>query len=1221
MAADMQRTTKMQVPRHRRSTIRCKFASINVKSAMDHTGTAEGLNVRGRAAQLRTEFTKAGLAIIMMQETRTSGPATRHNDDYFIFASGRSEGTGKPYGCEIWIAREMKDEQGKCCSMHQHSIRPVLQEPRALMVSVTSAAITADVVSLHAPCRNQDYAAVEKYWLEISEKITTRRRPGTPLIIGVDANHEPAPNDVGVGCLATGNVVDHPFDTFIQTFDLYVPHTWRKHNKRESLQPTFYPHSGMPTAIDYLLTPMEWNEHYMEADTGEEIDVSMSCIDHLACTLSVDLPPKPVTIHKTNRDIGYDTEALKDPKNADKMERIWRNAPAVPWRVEPTTHWFRLSTYMREALTRQFPKKKGRPKPPWMSRATLALLEAKKRSYADLLHAKKNNTPGIPEAHWRHKENVKKLRKQVMVDRRDTLEQLQKEVGSAFEAANLKKAYQIIRSMRPYAPRPTNYMKDKDGRVCKDAAEAGEAWTDHWAQKYGGRAATFLELIEEHAAGWERCDYDNDGLLATPTPDELAATAVAAASKSHGPDLIHINAIKGAPAAAAARIHPVAMKCCAYGWRPFLWCGDNRAALPKASRPSGNPNDMRGIALQSAAPKLLHKHARAALASQTDRNMPETVCGAVKGKNTEFAIHLQTAFCSRAKITDRSAAILFLDLSAAFDTVPRAALATLPQGQAARVIQAAHEFTWLCPPTSDRPVRTVNGVNQGDPASDLAFVLVLQRAINELYDYLLGEDLVVYILGSNPEGPLDLTGDRSNSEAILNGTSFIDDMAIFIETTIAGQLLGAIDMVASNAASILRRHGFRPNFANGKTEATYVIRGQNARRVKADFFEMGYVLKTQAGDELRLVNSYKHLGTQHAFTAAASKVAKQAIDVFHSISTTIAKPMMANKHLDIKHKRLLVEVTLAKALYAVAVWPDLTACQHQRIENAYNGLIRHAADQHWKGRRKPCRNAELEKLGFHSLTTQMRTRRLLYLGRLTNKGPRVLWKMLLTNYAEDRKGTTWLARCIQDLSWIKKISRKLEELPEPTASLEQWHALIAGYPAAWRQIVKLAHCEVRGTAEDWQAAADKEEDDNMFACAACGIFYKGRQGLNLHLHKAHGRRAPARRYANSEHTCKVCNRTFPHRSRLIQHLSEGYSRRDAGSCLGQLAIHAAPTVAEEEAQRLDEEERQRKTNNRKKGLHPDAADRPTVAASEPEWESKLGCAPKWLSRFELFAPE
>eukprot|EP00929_Paragymnodinium_shiwhaense_P067263 TRINITY_DN33872_c0_g1_i1.p1 TRINITY_DN33872_c0_g1~~TRINITY_DN33872_c0_g1_i1.p1 ORF type:complete len:713 (+),score=127.53 TRINITY_DN33872_c0_g1_i1:263-2401(+) len=680
----------------------------------------------------------------------------------------------------------------------------------------------------------------------------------------------------------------------------------------------------------------------------------------------------------------------------------------------------------------------------------------------------------------------------------------------------------------------------------------------------------------------------------------FANTLVNTKCKAHGDDLLHIGVLKVEPTLSARMLHPLLTKVAAYYAEPFGWTGDCRVPVPKPNK-SAAPNEARGIALASSTAKLWHRIVRGTLAKEVASTVDDNVCGAVPGKGTEPAILLQQQFTEWAVRSGKSAAILFIDMSAAFDKVSRSQMQqALPNSWAGKATVAALETTWMVIPTADEPIEVNDGLRQGDPLSDIAYVATLEDALRDIRASLHAAGLDVTIQRRAARRPFD----KSDADAVdvntsLNDTEYIDDVAFFIAES-AANITEALTKTTRTVHQQLTARGYCINYAPGKTEASVHVAGSKSRKVRQQLCRQGQTIDITDGVKLRLVKSYKHLGAWHSFLTRAAITAKQACNHFNASYAIITKKVFGNPYLDDRHKKFLISIALSKALYACAAWPILG--KHlDTIKGPYLKLLRLAFDGQWRKNRRPATEKELYERGAACISLELRSRRLLALPRIIMNGSEQVFAIIEANRrleAKTGRGNSWYTQAIEDMQWLYQYSGKCEDLGNPSEHADAWQDFMLKFPKSWKKIIKATYELRRQHETDDVCCHQVQEEPDQYMCQECGQFFTRIGGLRTHQRSRHGAVAFGKAYAAEDNACMHCAHIFPHRERLLQHYRQGWRRRASGSCYGQIALKNDPGISIERQLALDAVEAERRKTAKAKGRPSGYADCCTLPADK-----------------------
>ena len=159
------------------------------------------------------------------------------------------------------------------------------------------------------------------------------------------------------------------------------------------------------------------------------------------------------------------------------------------------------------------------------------------------------------------------------------------------------------------------------------------------------------------------------------------------------------------------------------------------------------------------------------------------------------------------------------------------------------------------------------GVRPGDPTADVMFVFAFARFHRKLVDRLGKKGLLPAILLHG--GQLDASADESE-EIHIEPPAHMDDFFLPVVSDTAADLLPRVALAKQVAIETAREHGLQLNMSSNKTEAVVDFRGKGRQQVLEDSaLEFPVVdgqwtptVKVADGVLLRLVSTYRHLGTQ-----------------------------------------------------------------------------------------------------------------------------------------------------------------------------------------------------------------------------------------------------------------------------------------------------------------------------------------------------------------------
>eukprot|EP00929_Paragymnodinium_shiwhaense_P091267 TRINITY_DN51294_c0_g1_i1.p1 TRINITY_DN51294_c0_g1~~TRINITY_DN51294_c0_g1_i1.p1 ORF type:complete len:608 (-),score=62.21 TRINITY_DN51294_c0_g1_i1:364-1998(-) len=502
-------------------------------------------------------------------------------------------------------------------------------------------------------------------------------------------------------------------------------------------------------------------------------------------------------------------------------------------------------------------------------------------------------------------------------------------------------------------------------------------------------------------------------------------------------------------------------------------------------------------------------------------------------------------------------------------------------------IAAVHQHSWTVTPFSDAPMLVNKGVKQGDPVADATFMLIINGCIKKIREEALrlGCELKV------PTRPGNILSDDTGEDTLvtefagfnnLTDISYIDDMNIIVTDCNPLNMIEKTHSMCRFARDTLAAAGFDINDKKNKTEVTLVLRGVGKSAARDEMVRRGWSFDIGT-HRIKVVDEYKHIGIPHSFDNDAARTCAMAVNKLRQKTKENQKHILQSRVYTSEHKRKAVNICVASACYASAVWTPWSNNMIAKFDSAYMKMIRLAENKTYNPHvGKGLNDAQVRLLGRHvRVHDLLRLRRLQYLPRLLRDAPEIL-RSLVQSLATV-KGS-WTKAAVQDLHWAWANMEQLEELGDPLVSTTTWEAFLKEWPQAWKGLLR----KLREKAEDGHTFyTDDIHQCNAvgsFDCTQCCTTFLSPQGLSLHMIKAHGHVSAGSYYAR-DNICSWCLRDCRSRPFLVQHLRVGHRRRGGQSCLHQMILHGCEPMTQEEMEEALEGDRALARYNKAKGLH------------------------------------
>ena len=746
-------------------------------------------------------------------------------------------------------------------------------------------------------------------------------------------------------------------------------------------------------------------------------------------------------------------------------------------------------------------------------------------------------------------------------------------------------------------------------------------WQQHFAAIEGGVPATAPQLASiirdfSHAAfpGDQSPTLD---LKALPTLAQVEAVIRRSrAHKAPGPDHIPAAIFKLDPVMFARLLFPLYLKIGIRCHEPVRFRGGEIIALANKAHSKFQCADFRAIVLSDQLGKYHHTIQRQKLlASFADFQAPMQA-GCSKGIGVDH-VHLQLeAYSDWAWHEKRSFCVLFVDVASAYYQALRPFVVggTLTDEQIARLFlnngwqpsflhdfvaalqascafdQAAVSSHLQCQARSclqatrfslrnlpDTLTHTSRGTRPGNPMADLLFAYLFSRVNHAIHEQMTAAGcLDTFSLNWLPGVPL--AADEQPQYAPGLG-SWADDLYLATTVGAANELRAVAQTLSAIAIDVSASFGLSLNLGLDKTNLLLIPRGSGSFSFKRSLAAEGtpvleVTTRSLGTVSVQIVKDYIHLGSLFDGVSNGPELHRRFL-LAMPLARHLRRPVFGDVSLSLSLRGMLLQsYVLSRFLFGCSTWHFRTKHEYQAwfsaLAKVYSVLLPH----HSKGP------------GFTSLDLVARAHqshpalllakhRLALLSRMFDQQLASLWSIL-------QAAPTWQTQVLGDLL---SLATWVPEHPSwvLTDGLEQALSPFVDSPRTLSSIVRLAEgryqcyldlwTDLQRFRTDFMAIASNAgaqlqppSDEALFPlthqCALCSQHFATFHGLTSHLHKWHGVKNLARRYAASS-TCRACLTIYDNRECLIQHLKHLQT-----GCLIDLVQSVQP-LSETEVQDLD----------------------------------------------------
>ena len=803
-------------------------------------------------------------------------------------------------------------------------------------------------------------------------------------------------------------------------------------------------------------------------------------------------------------------------------------------------------------------------------------------------------------------QEAKSLKKQLRLDKTGFLEELASQAKtmsqSDFHQAMRNAGVRSKKKPGPIQPLPM--ISDESGTVITDYKLLAERWREYFSMQEDGvphDPESMLALCDELASrpkpqpAWD----DLPTFLQIERQFRMTKKAKAYFVDELPGDVFHI-----APSVMATLFYPLYLKEVVFLRECFVHKGGNLVPVYKKGSPA-QCSSYRSLFVSSPASKALHAVYRKELIQVFENNRLPLQLGGIPGHSITQAAHVLRLFHRSAARQKRSSAVLFVDISNAFYRLLRrhivsshidersikALFADLhlppeayaefqelmrpgPAIEASEVpeyvkhlFQAFYEATWYRIRGTDTLTQSRRGSRPGDTFADMTFGFAMNRILGPVFRTLTEHFPELDVHVATNMDPYDDTGPRQ-SLGIL-APIWADDLAVSFSASSPERVVSLAQEVSGQIFDRLTIAGLTPNLSKGKTELILDCRGPNAVHVRRELSHNDHAISTTSKlllEPLRIVGSYKHLGSWIETKIGIRKEVRTKFAAAHEVLTRYRAQIFCNRRLPLDRKRLFFEsLVLSTIIFNAAIWQAPTQRQATLIQTSFTKLYRRFAVQHFGQKAiKWSTRQVLFETGLHSSETVICVARLRYAGHLVHQGQAHLWALL-------REERQWWHQVEADIQWLQMYCPEAD-VPHPRQDWNAWKELVLSSTNSWKSLIRRAAARCRAfesrrySWEAWHAEIhedvlqtggvvpdmpiDQSKQGKQHYCLSCRRCFSTASACSVHAFKAHDRITKARNFVTGT-CCEICLKVFACHTDLVNHVNRGQHCMDGYIQKGQ----------------------------------------------------------------------
>ena len=652
--------------------------------------------------------------------------------------------------------------------------------------------------------------------------------------------------------------------------------------------------------------------------------------------------------------------------------------------------------------------------------------------------------------------------------------------------------------------------------------------------------------------------------------------------RAHGEDGIASEALAIAPVVSAMAFHSVFLKTIVRMEEPAAYRGGAVVNIWKSKGCQYTCSNHRGVTVGDSVGKKLHTWYRKCLFPSALSFSSKVQCGGYKGRGTDICSFTVRSFLQAMVPIRWSAAVLFVDITAAFDSLLREQIFSCYNGEVSlrsilstikmpydvidkalsiaqnsifsqagvsthlnQLVANAHYGSWFATDGLAGIIATLIGAKQGDPLGDIIFNMCVSAIIREIEQAAADAGLLFALPPVSNTNTVPCAFGAFEAEAIekVVATTYYDDGAFMLASPSQARIIPNLIKLACIIRSIFLSHGMSVNFSDNKTEAFVVFRGRGTNAMNDHLASLDFKLPLSEadGDVLRIVSSYKHMGSVLEASGSMKKEVRNRCSAFYQSYEKLSRRVFRNPTFS-KEQRI-------RLLYNIGSGHRLSRSDESKLNTCYLKVCRDIANMH---NSPVCEQfstdeAVLFELNLPSMNTLIRCQRLRFLRRLLMTDVPFVTRFCALSA---RSELSWPQLIVDDFTWLaKRMPHRFADLGHPLDAMKQWLDCVLSYSSRWSKVLDML-CNSRDPTTHPHAEIDPYCSQTLHFCTECSFFSSNVSALRTHMFRIHGYKNPARSYIAQRNTCAACLHAFSSRDKVFKHLA--YDSKDCLALLQQL---------------------------------------------------------------------
>ena len=537
--------------------------------------------------------------------------------------------------------------------------------PRILTARFNSKGRKVTILQCYAPTNTADEEEKEDFYEQLPAILDKTPRRDLKILMG-DLNAKVGADnrnrEIIMGKHGTGiqNENGELFAEFCTFNDLVIGGTIFPHKTIHKTTWTS-PDGRTVNQIDHITIGRKWRRSLLDVRAMRGADAAS---DHHLVIASLKIKLKAYKDHAERPSYKYNVQSLKDSIQSTAFRCELRNRFSALDSLPDETieeHWHELRetwiTTCKEVLG-----KKTRKHKEWLTSDTWDLITERKRLKILINHTNdEEHKRDLQAQYWDVNRQVKRSARN---DKRRFIHDLTEEAETAAGQRNMKRLYEITRTLSGKNSNPTRPVKDKNGETITREDDQRARWAEHFKETLNKPPPPVPPDIPLAA---QLLDINTN----PPTKTEIAkAIRSLKSGKAAGPDGIPPEALKVDIQTSTDMLHPLLKKIWEEENVPDDWKKGHLVKLPKKGDLS-NCNNWRGIMLLSIPGKVLARIILERLKTSLDKTLREEQAGFRQDRSCTDHIATMRIIIEQSLEWQAPLYCVFVDFQKAFDSVDR----------------------------------------------------------------------------------------------------------------------------------------------------------------------------------------------------------------------------------------------------------------------------------------------------------------------------------------------------------------------------------------------------------------------------------------------------------------------------------------------------------------------------------------------------------------------